>query len=75
MTDLPLNELDAFLLTVTEAASLGNSGETLNGYRRLRGGMECAEQLREAGSPGRGAGGAGSPGARLLRRRIGSAGV
>ena len=51
MTELPESELNAFLLTVTEAADLGSDGEALNGYRCLLGGMERAEELQEDGEP------------------------
>ena len=47
MTELPETELNAFLLTVTEAADLGGAGEALNGYRCLLAGMERAEALGE----------------------------
>jgi len=51
MTHLPEAELNAFLLTVTEAADLGSAGEALNGYRCLLGGIERAEELPEDGEP------------------------
>jgi len=51
VTELPDSELNARMLTVTEAADLGSSGEALNGYRCLLAGMERVEELREDGEP------------------------
>ena len=39
MTGLPKRELDAFLLTVKEAADLGSVGQVLGGYRPLLSGI------------------------------------
>lgn len=51
MTDLPDNELDAFLMTVTEALDLARDGQTLDGYRCLLGGRERAQEAADDGEP------------------------
>jgi hypothetical protein len=46
---LPKYELDLLVDAVTEAIDLAESGEVLNGYRCLLGGLERATESEEAG--------------------------
>ena len=47
VTDLPDSELNAFLLTTTEAVDLARAGEIDDGYRCLRGDLARAEECAE----------------------------
>jgi hypothetical protein len=48
---LPNNELDAFLLTVTDAIDLAREGDAAEGYTVLLVGLHRAEQARDDGEP------------------------
>ena len=51
MTELLESELNAFLITATEAADLGSAGQVLDGYRCLPAGQERAREAQEFGEP------------------------
>ena len=66
--DLPENERNAFLLTVTEAVDLGNSGEALNRVSLAAGrNGACRGAARGRGAVGCSAGRTVSPGTGPLR--------